>query len=93
MKTSSDRVTAMTAKPESPSQGACKLLLPCNNSSPSDGEPGGSPKPKKSSDVSVVMAALRMNGKKVSVAVMALGSTCLTMIFLLLRPIARAART
>ena len=44
-------MSAMTTKPVKPSHGACRLFLPCLSSSPSDGEPGGRPKPRKSSAV------------------------------------------
>ena len=57
------------------SHGAAIFALPCNSNSPSDGEPGGSPNPKKSSDVSVVIEPFKMNGRKVSVATMAFGKT------------------
>ena len=36
-------ITAMTTKPVKPSQGACRLALPCCSNSPSEAEPGGSP--------------------------------------------------
>ena len=67
--------------------------MPSSSSSPSDGEPGGMPRPRKSSEVSVLIDELTMNGRNVSVATIALGSTCLTMIFALDRPSARAALT
>ena len=67
--------------------------MPWARSSPSEGEPGGSPKPRKSSEVSVVMLPFRMNGRKVSVATMALGSTWRYMITASLTPSALAART
>ena len=53
--------------------------MPCASSSPSEGEPGGRPKPRKSSEVSVVIEPTRMNGRKVSVATMAFGSRCRNM--------------
>src|SRR6478735_7308499 len=93
MKISSDSIRAITKKPDSPSQGACRLALPCASSSPSEGEPGGRPKPRKSSEVSVVIEPFMMKGRKVSVATMAFGSRCLTMILRLESPSARAART
>ena len=83
----------MTTKPVMPSQGACRLFLPWASSSPSDGEPGGRPKPRKSSEVSAVMPPIRMNGMKVSVATMALGRMCRSMMVKLPTPSARAART
>src|SRR3954468_12198967 len=46
--TKSDSMIAMTMNPARPSQGACRLDLPCSSSSPSDGEPGGKPNPRKS---------------------------------------------
>ena len=67
--------------------------MPWASISPSDAEPGGRPKPRKSSDVSVVMEPFRMNGRKVSVATIAFGSTCRNMITLFRTPSARAART
>src|SRR5690606_19000255 len=68
-------ITAMTVKPASPSQGACRLFLPCASSSPSEGEPGGRPKPRKSSEVRVVIAPLSIKGRKVKVETSAFGST------------------
>ncbi len=64
---------AITMKPVSPSQGAWRLDLPCSSNSPSEGEPGGRPKPRKSSEVRVVIEEFRMKGRKVSVATVALG--------------------
>src|SRR5580698_8563058 len=93
MKMRSESISAVTAKAESPIQGADRLDLPCSRSSPSEGDPGGMPSPKKSSEVSVLIEELTMNGRKVSVATMAFGSTCLTMILALERPSARAALT
>ena len=93
MKISRLSMRASTRKAEMPSHGAWRLFLPCYNSSPSEAEPGGRPKPRKSRAVSVVIEPLRMNGMKVRVATMALGSTCLTMIRPSPRPSARAART
>src|SRR4051812_13236189 len=50
-KMSSDSMIEMTRKPVKPSHGAWMLSLPWASSSPSDGEPGGRPKPRKSSAV------------------------------------------
>ncbi len=55
---------AMTTKPVRPSQGACRLDLPCNSNSPSEGEPGGRPKPRKSSEVSVVIEPIEDEGQE-----------------------------
>jgi hypothetical protein len=55
MKISSDSMIEMVKNAVSPSHGACRLRLPCAISSPSEAEPGGSPKPRKSSEVSVVI--------------------------------------
>src|SRR5260221_13804386 len=82
---------ATEKKPASPSQGAWMLVLPCDNSSPSDGEPGGRPNPKKSREVSVITDVETMNGSIVMVATMAFGSRCRNMIVLLETPSARAA--
>src|SRR5439155_3759504 len=86
-------IEASTKKAVRPSQGACRLDLPCASNSPSEGEPGGSPKPRKSSEVRVVIEPLRMNGIKVIVATIAFGSTWRRMITPSETPSARAART
>jgi len=80
---------ARTKKAVRISHGACRLALPWARSSPNDGEPGGRPKPRKSSEVSVVIEPLRMNGRKVSVATMALGSRWRNMMVRLPTPSAR----
>src|SRR5437867_1322685 len=82
-----------TASPMKPSHGACRFCLPWLRSSPSEGDPGGRPKPRKSSAVSVVTDPDRMKGMKVTVEIRALGKRCLNMIFVLVRPSALAART
>src|ERR1700743_971479 len=74
MKISSDSMIATAKNPVNPSHGAWMLALPCDNSSPSDGEPGGNPKPRKSSAVSVITEEETMNGRNVMVATMALGN-------------------
>ena len=86
-------MTASTKKAVKPSQGACKFALPCFSISPNDGEPKGSPKPRKSRAERVMTEPERMKGRKVRVATMALGSTCLNMMTTSLAPSARAART
>src|ERR1700730_15737971 len=80
MKIKSDSMMATAKKPVKPSQGACTLALPCDSNSPSEGEPGGRPKPRKSSAVRVMTDDDTMNGRKVMVATMALGSRCRNMI-------------
>src|SRR5258707_14997896 len=74
MKISSDSMMATVKKPVKPSHGAWMLALACDSNSPSEGEPGGSPKPRKSSAVSVITDPDRMNGRYVMVATMAFGS-------------------
>src|SRR4051812_19569984 len=91
MKIKSDSMIATEKKPEKPSQGACTLDLPCDSSSPSDGEPGGSPNPRKSSAVSVITELDTMNGRNVMVATIAFGNRCLNMMTLFDTPSARAA--
>src|SRR6516225_3035368 len=91
MKINSDSMIATEKKPVKPSQGAWILALPCDSSSPSDGEPGGSPKPRKSSAVSVITDEDTMNGRKVMVATIAFGSRWRNMITALDTPSARAA--
>src|SRR5450759_3260761 len=76
MKIRSDSMIATAKNPVKPSHGACTLALPCDSNSPSDGEPGGNPKPRKSSAVSVMTEEDTMNGRNVMVATMALGSRC-----------------
>src|SRR5262249_46185274 len=61
------------------------------NSSPSDGEPGGRPKPRKSRAVSVITDDDRMNGRKVMVATMAFGKRWRKIMTPLETPSARAA--
>src|SRR5580658_6496573 len=92
MKISSESMIATEKKPVSPSQGACTLALPCESSSPSDGEPGGKPKPRKSRAVSVITDDDMMNGRNVRVATMAFGSRWRNMMTVLDTPSARAAR-
>src|SRR5947199_1835907 len=67
------------------------LALPCESISPSDGEPGGRPKPRKSSAVSVITDEERMKGRNVMVATIAFGSRCRNMILGFDTPSARAA--
>src|SRR5882762_9580533 len=82
---------ATEKKPASPSHGAWMLVLPCDSNSPSDGEPGGRPKPRKSSAVNVITDDDRMNGRNVMVATMAFGSRWRKMMVPLDTPSARAA--
>src|SRR3981189_3580645 len=91
MKIRSDSMIATAKKPAKPSQGACTLALACDSNSPSDGEPGGNPKPRKSSAVSVITDDDTMNGRNVMVATMAFGNRCRNMITALDTPSARAA--
>src|ERR1700760_913378 len=91
MKISSDSMTATEKKPARPSQGACTLALACDSNSPSDGEPGGRPNPRKSSAVRVITEPDTMKGRKVMVATIAFGNRCRIMITALETPSARAA--
>src|SRR5260221_1616642 len=91
MKINSDSMTATVKKPVSPSHGAWRLALPCDSISPSDGDPGGSPKPRKSSAVNSITAPDMMNGSIVIVATMAFGRRWRNMITALETPSARAA--
>src|SRR6185369_10916095 len=91
MKISSDSMNAMLKKPVKPSHGACTFALPCERSSPSEGEPGGRPKPRKSSAVSVITDDERINGRNVIVATIAFGSRWRKMITMFDTPSARAA--
>src|SRR5215470_6092935 len=91
MKMSSESMVATVKNPEMPSHGAWMLALPCESISPSDGEPGGRPKPRKSSAVSVITEEERMNGKNVMVATMALGKRWRNMMVRFDTPSARAA--
>src|SRR4051812_5690870 len=74
MKINSDSMIATEKKPVRPSHGACTLALPCASNSPSDGEPGGRPKPRKSSAVSIITEDDTMKGRNVMVATIAFGS-------------------
>src|SRR5216683_8212636 len=91
MKIRSDNIIATAKNPVKPSQGACTLALACDSNSPSDGEPGGKPKPKKSSAVSVITDDDTMNGRNVMVATIAFGNRWRNMITGLETPSARAA--
>src|SRR3954454_7780594 len=91
MKINSDSMMATAKKPVKPSQGACTLALPCDSSSPSEGEPGGRPNPRKSSAVSVITDEDTINGRNVMVATIALGNRWRNMITALETPSARAA--
>src|SRR4051812_2296970 len=93
MKISSDSMIATAKKPVKPSHGACTLALPCDNSSPSEGEPGGRPKPRKSSAVRVITDDDTMKGRNVMVATMAFGSRWRSMMLRSDTPSARAAVT
>src|SRR6266404_3710896 len=90
MKISSDSMMATAKNPVKPSHGAWTLALPCDSNSPSEGEPGGNPKPRKSSAVSVITDEDTMKGRNVMVATMAFGSRCRNMITALDTPSARA---
>src|SRR5256885_3171159 len=89
MKINSDSMIATEKKPVKPSHGACTLDLPCDSNSPSEGEPGGKPKPRKSSAVSVTTEEHTMNGRKVTLATMPVASNCRNMITALDPPSAR----
>src|SRR5439155_10208869 len=90
MKISNDSMVATVMKPQMPSQGAWILALPWESISPSEGEPGGRPKPRKSSAVSVITDEESTKGRNVMVATMALGSRCRNMILGFDTPSARA---
>src|SRR5216684_3441252 len=91
MKIRSDSMMATEKNPVKPSHGACTFALACDSISPSDGEPGGRPKPKKSSAVSVITEDDTMNGRNVMVATMAFGNRCRNMMTAFETPSARAA--
>src|SRR6202030_3759779 len=91
IKINNDSISATVKKPVRPSHGACTLALPCDSNSPSDGEPGGRPKPRKSSAVKVITDDDMMNGKNVMVATMAFGNRWRNIITRLDTPSARAA--
>src|SRR5437899_6511348 len=91
MKIKSDSMMATEKKPVKPSHGACTLALTCDSNSPSDGEPGGRPKPKKSSAVSVITDDDTIKGRNVIVATIAFGNRWRNMMVALETPSARAA--
>src|SRR2546430_12605055 len=91
MKISNDSMMPTAKKPVKPSHGAWTLALPCDSNSPSDGEPGGHPKPRKSHAVSVMTDEDTMKGRNVMVATMAFGSRCRNIITAFDTPSARAA--
>jgi hypothetical protein len=63
------------AKVDSDDPPGVDVVLALRSSSPSDGVPGGTPRPRKSSEVSARMAALMRNGRKVTTGVRLLGRT------------------
>src|SRR5689334_24099481 len=91
MKIRSESMMATEKKPAKPSHGAWMLALACDSNSPSEGDPGGRPKPRKSSAVSVITDDDTMNGRKVMVATIAFGNRWRNMITGLETPSARAA--
>src|SRR5712672_4144068 len=91
MKISSDSMIATEKKPVKPSHGACTLAFACDSNSPSEGEPGGRPKPRKSSAVNVITDDDTMKGRNVMVATIAFGNRWRNMITGLETPSARAA--
>src|ERR1700688_661013 len=90
-KINSESISAMLKNPVRPNHGACTFALPWLSNSPSEGEPGGSPKPRKSSAVSVITEDDNMNGRNVMVATMAFGSRWRKMMTAFDTPRARAA--
>src|SRR5579875_2861491 len=92
-KISSVSTPPSTTKAVTPSQGACRLFLPWLTSSPSEGEPGGRPKPRKSSEARMVTEPESVKGRKVMVATSALGRMWRHMMKTFDTPSARAART
>src|SRR6266446_1867992 len=91
MKISNDSMMATAKKPVKPSHGAWTLALPCDSNSPSEGEPGGNPKPRNSSAGRVMTDYDTMKGRNVMLATMAFGSRCRNMITAFDTPSARAA--
>src|SRR5579872_1491844 len=91
MKIRSESMTAPAKNPVKPSQGHWILAFPCDSISPSEGEPGGRPNPRKSSAVSVITDEETMKGKNVIVATIAFGSRWRNMITICETPSARAA--
>src|ERR1700750_1890998 len=91
MKIRSDSMIATEKKPARPSHGGCTLALACDSTAPRGAEPGGRPKPRKSSAVSVITDDDTMKGRNVMVATIAFGKRCRNMITALETPSARAA--
>src|ERR1700746_1179310 len=91
MKIRSESMIATEKKPAKPSHGAWILALACDSNSPSEGEPGGKPNPRKSSAVSVITDDDTMKGRKVMVATIAFGNRWRNMMTALETPSARAA--
>ena len=91
VKTSKLSIIANVKKLVRPNQGACKLLRPWLTISPKDADPGGSPNPKKSNPDNTVTDALKLKGKKVTVATVAFGKRWRNIIVVFDTPSARAA--
>ena len=77
---SNDKIKVKLKNPDKASQGASRLFFPCTINSPSDGDPGGKPYPKKSSAVKAMILAVRINGSCDKLEANALGKMCLSMI-------------
>ena len=96
MKISSESISAMMKKLDRPSQGADRFrtCLPLQQQFAERGRARGAYRgrgnPAKSA---MLIEEFTMKGRKVRVATIALGNTCLTMIFAFERPSARAALT
>ena len=93
MKMSSISVPTSTKNVLSDNHQAAMFSLPCASSCPRLGVSGGTPRPRKSRLVNARMAPLMRNGRKVITGVRLFGNRCLSMMSMLLRPMARAART
>ena len=93
MKVSSSSVSTSTPKVEIEIHQASMLFLPWLSSSPRLGVPGGTPRPRKSSEVSAKMAALMRDGREGTTGVKRVGKTWGQMICALPTPSARAAFT
>ena len=89
MKTSRVRSVVRIMNPLIPSHGALMLFFPWDSNSPRDGELAGSPKPKKSSEVRVVMEPAIRKGILAIIIGEAFGKICLNIILQLLAPRAR----
>ena len=93
MKTKIDKIKVVITNPDIPNQYAVILFFPCDNNSPSDGEPTSKPIPKKSKAVKVVIDDATKKGRLAKIIGVVFGKICRKIIHELRAPNAWLALT